>query len=288
MKHPPSLLARHALVAYFALSFAIAWTLIAVAVKGAIPGTSDTIPSRVPFVFLAMLAGPSISAVALGWALDGRAGLKSLLDHELRRKVRMRWYAVALLLAPMLVFFVLLALSRISSSFVPEVIVSARRGTLVLLAVFVGLCAGFFEEIGWTGFATPRMLARFGTLRTGLLLGVIWAIWHGLADYWGGRGVYGSLWGLHALEWIVALAAFRVLMTWVYEHTESLFIAQLMHAGFTGSQALFGPSEATVGQSMLWYGLFAIALWMVVAAVRISSGKTSPFSRGAVPLSQAS
>ena len=113
--------------------------------------------------------------------------------------------------------------------------------------------------MGWSGFATPRLLERYPWPRAGLVLGVVWAAWHGLADYYWGGAVHGPLWGLHFLEWVAALAAFRVLMTWVYAGTRSLLLGVLLHASFTGSQVLLWPA-ARPAEELLWYGLFACAL----------------------------
>jgi membrane protease YdiL (CAAX protease family) len=46
-----------------------------------------------------------------------------------------------------------------------------------------GLFSGYLEEIGWTGFVTPRLLVRRFPLAAGILLGALWGLWHGLADY---------------------------------------------------------------------------------------------------------
>ena len=51
------------------------------------------------------------------------------------------------------------------------------RLTLSVLSL-AGLLSPLWEEIGWTGFATPIMLKRWNPLRVGLLLGFIHAVWH--------------------------------------------------------------------------------------------------------------
>jgi hypothetical protein len=112
-------------------------------------------------------------------------------------------------------------------------------------------------------------------LVTGLLIGLPWWAWHLLADFWGGAR-YGELYLLHALLWGAALPAYRVLMTWVYERTYSLLIAVLMHASFTGGQAIFEPIWTTPTNAVLWYGLFALVLWAVVAGLIIVSARSGP------------
>lgn len=136
-----------------------------------------------------------------------------------------------------------------------------------------GLAAGFFEELGWTGFALPKMQLRHSALAAALMLGVTWAMWHFLADFWGGFDACGTLYLPHFLLWVVALTAYRVLITWVYNNSGSLLLAMLMHASFTGSQAILGPSAAPASESVRWYAVFAAALWVVVAIVATAYGK---------------
>jgi hypothetical protein len=101
------------------------------------------------------------------------------------------------------------------------------------------------------------------------MLGVIWAIWHLLADFWGGYVAYGGLYLPHYLLWLVALPAYRVLMVWVYNNTGSLLVSQLMHASFTGSQFLLTPSAGSIADGVLWYFIFA-AILCVTAVVVVS------------------
>jgi len=45
----------------------------------------------------------------------------------------------------------------------------------VLTGIFGG---ALFEEVGWRGFALPRLQAQLGPLRWTLVLGGVWAAWH--------------------------------------------------------------------------------------------------------------
>jgi hypothetical protein len=64
------------------------------------------------------------------------------------------------------------------------------------------------------------------------------------------------------------MTATRVLIAWMYANTKSVLLAQLMHASSTGSLVVLSPSLVTAGQEALWYGVYACALWVAVAAVR--------------------
>ena len=82
-----------------------------------------------------------------------------------------------------------------------------------------------------------------------------------------------SIW--RGLLWVFTLAAYRVLMVWVYSRTGSLVLAQLMHAAFTGGQAILGGTGAP-GEYLVWYGGFAAALWVGVAALAVAMKNKRP------------
>ena len=226
------------LTAYFSMAFVISWLgILFVTHFGG--GRS--------LVFFAMLAGPATASIWLG-------GVRGLWAQ----RVRWRGPWPALLIAPVAMGAVLLGLSTLSADFAP-----AQPN--LALALAGGLLAGFFEELGWTGFATPRLLARYGLVRGGVVLGLLWALWHALGDYWGTADFWGALWPAHFALWFVALTAYRLLMTWVYDRAHSLLFGMLMHATFTGSQLLLWPA-APPALELLWYGLYAAVLWAAVAA----------------------
>ena len=84
-------------------------------------------------------------------------------------------WAAILLANPLTLVAVLLSLSVLID---PE-----YRPGFAGVGLVVGLLAGdLLRNSVWTGFATPRLLERVSLLRTGLILGVIWVVWHGFAD----------------------------------------------------------------------------------------------------------
>ena len=100
-------------------------------------------------------------------------------------------------------------------------------------------------------------------------------------------GTFGSLLIPRMLLWTVAMMTpYRLLMTWVYTHTRSVLVAMLMHAGFTGGQALLNPTALSPVQNLLWYAIFASTLW-VLAAVVIVRGRRSRFGEEPEPVERA-
>jgi uncharacterized protein len=183
---------------------------------------------------------------------------------------------VALLTAPILITGVMLALSLISPEFLPRIFIASDKASVLLLGIAAGLTAGMFEELGWTGFAIPRMRLRYGVLTTGLIVGVLWGAWHLLQNYWASGVTSGEISGTFWLADAVVgtlvgqLVAYRVLMVWVYEHTQSLLIAMLMHVSFAAFTFILFPPSAIMANLISGYA-YTAALWVVVAVVALAN-----------------
>lgn len=268
---------RHPVASYFLLAIVISWTgIAAIVLPGSIPASvADAERLFVP-VYLAMLLGPSVAALVIT-ATGGRPAFRAYRERLLAWRVGAGWYAAALLIAPVAIMLTLLALSVASPQFVPAILsgdfqtagpmnaASATRFLVTGLAVGIG--AGLFEELGWTGVAVPRLLARHSVLATGIGVGVVWGAWHFFAIYWGSGAELTSV--SAPLFLLVALFAFlppyRILMTWVYRHTRSLFVGILMHASLTASMLILGPAAS--GIEVVAYDLVLGAVLWVAAAV---------------------
>lgn len=261
---------RWPLVAYFGLAYAISWGGVLVVV-GPDGFTGRTGPDQGLFltVVAAQFAGPFLAGGALCAVDGGAAGLRDLWRRQCRVRVGLKWYVVALGTTPVLLAVVLGGLSTVSPAFVPGVVTADDRLSLVAVALVGGLVVAFFEEIGWTGFALPRLEARYTLLTAGVLLGVVWGAWHAPADFWGNAATYGGLWPLRIALWVVALTAYRVVIAWVYDNTGSLLLAQLAHAGFVSGQAVLGPAPTSPENYLVWYGTFAGVLWVLVGVIRV-------------------
>jgi membrane protease YdiL (CAAX protease family) len=226
-----------------------------------------------------MILGPGVAGILLTGFLYGRAGLREFWSRLLKWRVGARWYPVALLTAPLSMIAALLALSLSSPEYLPRIFATTDRTALLLMGIAVGLTAGIFEELGWTGFATPTLLRRmrYGVLTTGLIVGVMWGAWHFFVNFWGSGVTSGEIsLAIWLPAWLIGtlvgqLVAFRVLMVWVYEHTGSLLVAMLMHASLAAFTFILFPPSAVVANLISGFA-YAAALWVVVAAVAVAQG----------------
>ena len=261
-----NLMKRHPVAAYFILTFAISW-LGALAVVAPRLLRGETIPKFSGILmFPVMLLGPVVSGILLTCVLDGTSGLRNLFSRMRRIRVGAQWYA-ALLIPPTTILLVLLFLSN----FVSPVFAPSR----FFVGATFGIVAGFFEEIGWMGFAFPKMTKTRNLLGASFGLGVLWGCWHiPVIDFLGTATPHSSCWLPYFLAFTAAMTAMRVLIGWIYANTESVALAQLMHASSTGSLVVLSPSRATPAQEAMWYAIYAMALWLIVGIVAAIFGKS--------------
>jgi membrane protease YdiL (CAAX protease family) len=270
---------RHPVPVYIAVTFAISWgaALAAIGGSGGMRGTTPGSDARFVYALMAMLAGPSLTGILLTALVYGRTGLREFRSRLLKWGVGPQWYVVALLTAPVVMTATLLALSSISPAFLPGIVTSDQRASILLVGLAVGLSAGIFEELGWTGFAIPTLRRSRRFLATGLIVGIWWSAWHLLPNVWSSRAAAGELdMSVYLVATVLGvfvgyLTAFRVLMVWVYEHTASVLVAMLMHASFTASLLILNPVGLSGTHLVVYSFALAAAVWILVAAVALAN-----------------
>jgi len=237
-----SFIKRYPLVAYFILAYALAWMLIPLVVS-------------VSVVFgLLALFGPAIAAIIVSGVVEGPSGVRQLLQRIVPGRTGLKWIAVAVGL-PILISAIVVVLNAMllgkPTAIVPN---EAPILTLILGLLVVG------EEIGWRGFALPRLQTHFNSLTASLILGCLWAAWHLPNSFIPGLDYYLTAFPV----FLVCVVSMTVLFTWLSNHTRgSVSIAWLFHAAInvSGGFLFIGDNERQV-----WLGtlVFAAAALIVV------------------------
>lgn len=84
------------------------------------------------------------------------------------------------------------------------------------------------EELGWRGYAQPRLAARLGVVLGPLALGTVWTAWHLGMWVTSGRWIQPAAMG----QALVMLTMASLVYAWVYERSgRSLTVAIALHAG---------------------------------------------------------
>jgi membrane protease YdiL (CAAX protease family) len=259
------MISRRPIVSYFVLTFAVSWTAaLAVVAPRLLRGLP--VPDLTGILmFPAMLLGPSLVGLFMTWRLDGRTGLRDLLRRMVSVPAFSAWYT-ALLAPPTVILTVLLLLKTfVSSVYAPN---------HFLAGVAFGVPAGILEEIGWTGFAYPRMRDTFGTFKAGVLLGCLWSLWHlPVIDFLSAARPHGAYLPAFFLSFFFAMTAIRIFIGWMYVHTRSVLFTQLMHISSTGALVVFAPFRATAKQETFWYFCYGLVLWIIVAFLHFAQNR---------------
>jgi membrane protease YdiL (CAAX protease family) len=252
---------KHPVAYYTLVAYLIPWlgSLILVGPKfltGAVVELADGM-----IMWLMMIAGPSIAGIFLTYVVDGGSGLSDLFSRMRRWRNGISWYAIALMLPPILILFVLISMSiLVSPVYAPG---------LLLIGVPLGLITGFFEEIGWIGFLYPTLKARTSSFKAAIGVGLIHGVWHFTAAYLGSSQWLGVYFIPYFVSmWMIAMTAMRVLQVWVYNSTnDSVLMIQLMHGSSSGFLFALTPVMRTPATETAWFFVFAIVIWIVTAMV---------------------
>jgi uncharacterized protein len=260
-------------LAYFALTGTISWggaLLLIPVLFGRMPVPAEEADRLFIYPLLITVAGPPLAALLLTGLVDGRNGLRDLRSRLGAWRVGARWYALASLAAPLAVIAVLLPLSLLSPDFLPAIATTDAPIGLLLVGLAAGVAAGVPEEVGWTGYAVPRLRARHGVLTAGLLLGMVWGVWHIPVYVLGSGTPAGTIdWGAllpDVVFFVAVLPVFRVLMIWVHDRTHSVPVAMIMHGSLSATAPLILAPGVT-GTSLAVFYLALAALMGAVVAV---------------------
>jgi len=210
-------------------------------------------------VVMSMVHAPTIAAVVVVFRDKGFDGIRNLFRQLKSWRFLVKWYMVALLVFPIAILAGLLIMTLFSPSYMPVF-------SLSILAVGT-LISPLWEEIGWTGYATPRILNRYSPLKTGICLGVIHMFFHLAADYWGAGVFYAKLYLAHFLLWMAGLIVLRVITLWIYIRTKSLVLGWLTHVSYTGGQTILVPLALTAVETILWNSAFVLVLVFILVCL---------------------
>jgi membrane protease YdiL (CAAX protease family) len=204
-------------VLYFVLAFAVTWGFQLPALL-AHEGLIDGPPER--YMALVGLGGfGPMAAAMIAVRIEG-TGLKALFRPLGTWRVGASWYLAALLL-PGGIFVLAAATWNALGHAEPLLYPPDNPAFMVAAIVFP-----FGEEVGWRGFALPRLTTGIGPLAASAIIGVVWAFWH--VPMLRLQGVRPVL----CFAFVPLMVGGSILFTWIYEHTRgSLLLAVLTHVG---------------------------------------------------------
>jgi membrane protease YdiL (CAAX protease family) len=216
-------------------------------------------------VFLLGVFAPGLVALALTAFTDGAAGVVGLLARIGRWHVGGRLYSMAI---------GYMAATKLVAALIHRLVVGEwpvfgdTPLALMAGAVLVSTWVQAGEEVGWRGYALPRLATHVGLGGASVLLGVIWALWHLPLFIMQGTGSTGQSFPIYLLH----VTALSVAMSWLYWKTQgSLLLVMLMHAAVNNTTGIVPAALPNATDPMSFQGSLVawatIGVAWVVAAV---------------------
>lgn len=239
------------------------FTAISFGVTGVLHGTLAA--SRRPFslednsalLYMAGLAGPMVAALVVQQRHHGRAGVRELLGSARPQSLSWGRAAIALGAQPL----IMAAAARLSGRRM------RYQGVDPMIAIGqLWVVAG--EELGWRGFAWPRLNSRFGPVKATLALASLWGLWHTPMFFVAGSPQAED----QPLRFGSAIVAWSFLHTLLQGGEASVATAMLLHAATNaGLQAFDIDLERSSAQLIGVYAGVAAGSALVIGWSRRNS-----------------
>lgn len=253
---------RGALLVFFVLVFALSWAVWIMAKLATRGIMASPIPLGLTGMTGANCAG--LVAILLTAVYEGRSGLRTLFRRLRIWRVGIGWYLFALLwpvarslLATGLALLAGYTASQHGNPFLlsdnPTFRIYMDAGywallpiTFIALFLFQLVGNSLFVQLGWRGYALPRLQARVNSLWSSVILGVLLSLWL-LPQFVPSQG---PLWvqgqASTFARSVVSTIITAVLYTWVFNNTrESLWPIALLHTSFAITPYFLPAVEVT-------------------------------------------
>jgi membrane protease YdiL (CAAX protease family) len=248
---------------FFVLTFALSWACFIG--SAAMTRTGSTMTSGLPgVVYVVGVFAPAFVALALTALTGGRRAVMALMESVTKVPSAVHWYAFAL---------GYMISVKLTAALIYRIVMGAWPGFgempwyLMVLAIPFSTPAQAGEELGWRGYALPRLAAQIGLAPASIVLGVIWGVWHLPFFFVAGTDKTGQSLPVYVL----GTTAISVAMSWLYWKTDgSVLTTMLMHAAINNTTDIVptGIAGATnpfslEGSAIAWLTL--AVMWLTAA-----------------------
>lgn len=259
----------HPLIKFFAFTYAatwICWTAAASILRAGAP----TAPARATVAGVLFILGtfaPGLIALAFTDRAEGREATMAVLRRVVEWRVSARWYVFAVGFMPAIKLLVALVHRFVTGEW-PRL--GQEAWYLMAGAILASTWVQAGEEIGWRGYALPRLTDRFGLASASVILGIIWASWHLPLFFVATADTFGQSFPLYLMQ----VTALSVVAAWLYWRTKgSLLLVMLLHAAVNNTKDIvssavpdatnpFALSTSTVAWLTVGFLLIAAAYFL--------------------------
>lgn len=254
---------RYPLLAFFILAYFLSWVFTI----PMIARTQGMITQPVPFSLHYLTAyGPMLAAIIITIICNGKAGVQELFGRIVKWRVGWSWILISTF-SPLLLWLLAALAVYATAGSIPDLKLFGQVSYLPYLGICTWILwifnSGMGEEIGWRGFALPRLQKKYSALKATLILAGCWIIWHFPFFFY--LESYQEI-GLAMFPvFAIGVAAGAIVFTWLYNSTQgSILMVILWHGSFnfiTATQAGKGTAAAIASALVMVWAVLVIIIF---------------------------
>ena len=238
------------LILFFMLVFALTWGLW-------IPATLTKFNGGVspfgPDQSLGQFGrwAPGLIAMLVTLILAGKQALKGLFQPLGIWRVSFGWYVLAMFIQPLLFLVSRWLDGLLGNTYVIESQLASLSYPITFvipIVILSSLPGSFAEELGWRGFALPRLQERNNAVVASIVLALAWGVWHVPSLLY-----FGETQPLSILFAVINFVPVTILYTLLYNNTKgSLMLVTLLHVGQQLSNNFLGVIPTMTDDILMW------------------------------------
>lgn len=275
---------NHDLVLYFVLAYVITWLIFLPLVIISIQQQEKLSIHSIDNFVLSLVhdfgsLGPAIASLIIILMLYKNKGIK-IITEKLKFWSKPRWVNLAIF-SPFILFIIsigtALTIFKTTINFTDFLQSKEILGFSWLFTILLpSLSYGIFEEIGWRGYALPRLQTRYPAIIAALILGFFWALWH-LPAF-----IYHPNFPFEQLPfYIIGICCGSIWLTWIYNTTEgSLLAVMIWHVTWD----IVNIIGLLIHQEAVYIMNALVMIWPVFIVVLWGFDNLSPKSRQSLNL----
>lgn len=259
-----SFIKRYSLAFFFVLTFVITWGAASLVIVFDLYLTRPV----VMIGFTISVFAPSLSAIFITALSEGKDGLKILLQKTIFVNTSLLSYVVAF--SPVILSFLAVIFYFSTGGTPGGNIKPIEWWDLLYLTLFLFLTGPLGEELGWRGFALPRLQKYVSPLLCGIIIGIIWALWH--LPAWFIPGSYQSQFPYYTFALSIIFQS--IIMTWLFIQSKgSIFMVILFHYAINFSGELIKDYLDLISVH-LFFNYTTILYFFLALLITLCAGKS--------------
>ncbi|WP_242155690.1 CPBP family intramembrane glutamic endopeptidase [Aestuariivivens sediminis] len=230
---------RKKLFVFLILTFLWSWILWIIGLNSLSDEINPESIGKFLVFFFVGVYGPTISGIITTLFFDGLKGLFELIKKLFIWKVPFKYYLYIIFLP---LIFVIIGIA-LYSQFIGEIGDFDKMAYLSIPTILLtGLYAGpLGEELGWRGFLLPEFQKKYSNLKSAIIIGFIWFVWH-IPLWWAPFGTLVSgepISIIPVIAYFTMLICLSIIITWLVINSKgSVLIAILFHLSINAGIAL--------------------------------------------------